>query len=237
VIATDYLVNSGGVIFAAQEQLIKTPAHLRIPAGLLGDRPSVQRWLEEHAGELKELAEKRRLAAENHRDEVIRRNIHELVDLLVSDADMLPGEAAERISVRRIATRESDRKAAEVMGPMTTIPIESTVQQAAAALVESGCSILAVVSANGDLVGVVTEWDITRATAQGSPDDLPLERVMTSRAICAAPSDSLLEVIRRLEYHEISAMPVVEGKSVLGMISSDLLARRSLLRLLQSQAT
>jgi hypothetical protein len=30
-------------------------------------------------------------------------------------------------------------------------------------------------------------------------------------------------------------MPVVSGKSVLGMVSSDLLARRSLLRLLQSQ--
>jgi hypothetical protein len=30
-------------------------------------------------------------------------------------------------------------------------------------------------------------------------------------------------------------MPVVDGKSVLGMISADLLARRSLLRLLQTQ--
>jgi len=42
-------------------------------------------------------------------------------------------------------------------------------------------------------------------------------------------------MIRKLEYHEISAMPVVEGGSVLGMVSADLLARRSLLRLLQSQ--
>ena len=37
LIVTDYLVNSGGVIFAAQEQLIKTPDHLRIPENLLGD--------------------------------------------------------------------------------------------------------------------------------------------------------------------------------------------------------
>ena len=31
LIATDYLVNSGGVIYASQEHLIKTPGHLRIP--------------------------------------------------------------------------------------------------------------------------------------------------------------------------------------------------------------
>jgi glutamate dehydrogenase (NAD(P)+) len=41
--------------------------------------------------------------------------------------------------------------------------------------------------------------------------------------------------VRKLEYHEISAMPVVQGGFVQGMISADLLARRSLLRLLQSQ--
>jgi glutamate dehydrogenase/leucine dehydrogenase len=31
LIATDFLVNSGGVIFAAQEQLLKSPPHLQIP--------------------------------------------------------------------------------------------------------------------------------------------------------------------------------------------------------------
>jgi glutamate dehydrogenase (NAD(P)+) len=53
--------------------------------------------------------------------------------------------------------------------------------------------------------------------------------------VIAAGPDSILELIRKLEYHEISAMPVVDGKAVLGMVSSDLLARGSLLRLLQSQ--
>jgi glutamate dehydrogenase (NAD(P)+) len=42
-------------------------------------------------------------------------------------------------------------------------------------------------------------------------------------------------MVRKLEYHDISAMPVVEHGAVLGMVSADLLARRSLLRLLQSQ--
>ncbi|MGB7094710.1 MAG: Glu/Leu/Phe/Val dehydrogenase dimerization domain-containing protein [Anaerolineales bacterium] len=235
MIAPDYLVNSGGVIFAAQEQLIKTPEHLRFPDEIIGDQKAVESWLEEYAAELSELAEKRRVAAESHRDEVLRRNIRELIDLLISDADMLPNEAAERISIRRIAARESDRKAVEIMEVMPSIPVDSTVKQAAAALIQASSPILVVVNDQSELAGVVTDWDITRATAIGSPDNLPLEKVMTRDVISVDPQDGILEVIRKLEHHEISAMPVVSGKSVLGMVSSDLLARRSLLRLLQSQ--
>jgi glutamate dehydrogenase (NAD(P)+) len=235
MIASDYMVNSGGVIFAAQEQLIKTPDHLRFPYELMGDVKAVEGWLEEHAAELSELADKRRSAAVSHRDEVIRRNIREMIDLLVSDADMLPNEAAERISIRRIAARESDRKAFEIMEAIPSIQAASTVKQAAAALINSPSPILAVVNKESELAGVVTDWDITRATSIGSPDNLPLEEIMTRIVVSADPQDGILEVIRKLEYHEISAMPVVSGKSVLGMVSSDLLARRSLLRLLQSQ--
>jgi CBS domain-containing protein len=223
------------VIFAAQERLIKTPSHLRFPETMRGDRETIDDWLQEHAPELEALAERRRQAAEAHRDEVIRRNIRELIDLLASDADLLPCEAAEQISVRRIAASESDRTAAEIMEPVPTIDIESTVKQAAAVLVESKSPLLAVVNPGGELAGVVTEWDVTRATALGSPDDQPLTDVMTRQVIAAGPQDSILEMIRKLEYHEISAMPVVKGKAVLGLVSSDLLARRSLLRLLQSQ--
>jgi len=235
MIASDYMVNSGGVIFAAQEQLIKTPDHLRFPNESMGDINAVEGWLEEHAAELSELADKRRSAAVSHRDEVIRRNIREMIDLLVSDADMLPNEAAERISIRRIAARESDRKAFEIMEAIPSIQAASTVKQAAAALINSPSPILAVVNKESELAGVVTDWDITRATSIGSPDNLPLEEIMTRIVVSADPQDGILEVIRKLEYHEISAMPVVSGKSVLGMVSSDLLARRSLLRLLQSQ--
>jgi glutamate dehydrogenase/leucine dehydrogenase/CBS domain-containing protein len=235
MIASDYMVNSGGVIFAAQEQLIKTPDHLRFPDSYKGDSRAVEDWLEDRAEEFSELAEMRLAAAESHRDEVIRRNIREMIDLLITDADMLPNEAAEQISIRRIAARESDKKAVEIMESIPTIPVASTVKLAAAALINSPSPILAVVDNDDQLAGVVTDWDITRATSIGSPDNLPLEQVMTRKVISADPTDSILDVIRKLEHHEISAMPVVSGKSVLGMISSDLLARRSLLRLLQSQ--
>lgn len=235
LIATDYLVNSGGVIFAAQERLIKTPDELRIPSEILGNDEAVDRWLSAHASGLEELAERRRMAAIAYRDEVIRRNMRELIDLLVDDADMLPCEAAERISVRRIASSERDRTVAEIMEPIPTARVGDTIRKAASLLVEGGSPIVAVLSGEGALAGVVTEWDFTHAASTAVGVDAQVSQIMSTNVISAAPEETILEVVRKLEYHEISAMPVVERGCVMGMVCSDLLARRSLLRLLQSQ--
>jgi glutamate dehydrogenase/leucine dehydrogenase/CBS domain-containing protein len=237
LIATDYLVNSGGVIYAAQERMIKTPGHLRIPDEMLGDREAVERWLVEHQADLEALAEKRRIAGEARRDEVIRRNMKELVDRLVADPDLLPCEAAEQISVGRIASSERYRTVADVMAPIPTIAETSTVRDAAQLLIEESSAILAVVSSRGELVGVVTDWDVTRASATACAEDVPLTEIMTREVITAHPEDNILDVVRRLEHHEISAMPVVDEGRVRGVISGDLLARRTLYRLLQAQST
>ena len=236
LIATDYLVNSGGVIFAAQEHIIRTPAELRLPEEILGDRAAVSHWLQAHGDALQALAEQRRQAGEAYRENVIRRNMRELVDLLIEDADRLPWEAAERISVRRIAAGESERTAADIMGEISLAVASTPLQQAAAALVECGCSLMAVVDKSQKLTGVITEWDFVRATAAGTPPHTPIETIMTRQVVTAAPGDSLLEILRRLEHHEYSALPVVDGGRVVGIVSSDLLATRSLTRLLQSQA-
>lgn len=229
LIATDYLVNSGGVIFAAQEKLIKTPPNLRTPDEILGDRLAVEKWLMDHSGELSGLAEKRRIAAEKYREEVIRRNIHEFIDLLISDPDMLPCEAAESISIRRISGKEKDRKATDLMIPIPSIEIGKTVRDAAISLVQANSPILAVVSTEGLMVGVVTEWDITRATALGAPDDQKLDEIMSKEAITVGMHDTIYETLQKFEHYGVSALPVVESGQVRGMITSDLLARRSLI--------
>ena len=234
LIVTDYLVNSGGVIFAAQEQLIKTPSHLRIPDEYLGDIAGVDDWLKQHAADFEQLAEKRLVAAQQARDEVIKRNMHELVDLLISDPDMLPCEAAESISIRRITSREKDRKASDVMESIITIQATSTLQEAARLFVDTGCPILAVINPRNELVGVLSNWDITKAASRGPIEKTILEQAMTRQVISARPDDLILDVVRKLENYEISAMPVTENKKVLGMVSTDILARRSLYRLLQA---
>jgi homoserine O-acetyltransferase/O-succinyltransferase len=100
--------------------------------------------------------------------------------------------------------------------------------------VETGCPILAVVNARNDMVGVVSNWDITRAASKGPIEKTTLEQAMTRQVISAKPDESILDLVKKLEYYEISAMPVIEEKKVLGMVSTDLLAMRSLYRLLQS---
>jgi glutamate dehydrogenase/leucine dehydrogenase/predicted transcriptional regulator len=237
LIAPDYLVNSGGVIYAAQEHLIKTPAHLRIPDSLLGNRLAVEQWLNEHNQDLTALAEKRLLAAQKAREIVIRNNMRELVDYLLTDTDMLPCEAAEKISIRRITARERNRTAEDIMESIITMQTTESVTQAARLLVETGCPIIAVINSRSELAGVVTNWDITKAASQGPIENTSLQHIMTRQVIFADPKESILDIVRKLENYEISAMPVVEGRTVRGMISTDILARRSLFRLLQSQAS
>lgn len=235
LIATDYMVNSGGVIFASQERLIKTPDKINIPERFLGDAERVDNWLQQHSDEFANLAEKRKQAAEKARDQVIKRNMKELIDQLITDPDMLPSEAAESISISRITSREKDRKASDIMESIITVQSTCSVQEAARLLVETGCPILAVINTRNDLVGVISNWDITKAASKGPLEKASLEQVMTRTVISATPDDPILDLVRKLEYYEISAMPVIEGKKVRGMVSTDILARRSLYRLLQSQ--
>ena len=233
LIATDFLVNSGGVIFAAHERLIPTPPELRIPNESLGNRAAVDKWLAEHAKEFAELADQRRVAAEKKRDDVIRKNMVELVDGLAREEDALPCQVAERISISRIVSRESHRVVREVMIEMATTPLGSTVQDAARVLTEKNTDILSVLAPDGHVVGIVTDWDITQAAARGKIEGLKVDEMMTRQVVSCGPQDSILEAVTMLEQHDISALPVLSAEGhPLGVVSADLLATRTLYRLL-----
>jgi len=234
MIANDYLVNSGGVIFAAQEHLIPTPAHLQIPPEIAGNRRAVETWLADNEAEFAELSAKRLLAGIAHRDRTIRRNMTELVDLLAANTELLPGQAAEHISLQRLTAKESQRTAKEIMDPMPTIKNHSKIQEAAELMVNSQSNIIAVLNENDMIAGVITTWDITQAVASGACGQ-SLEMIMTRKVISVAPGCSILDTVTELEQNQFSAMPVVDDGKVLGMVSSDLLAQRYLLRLLRLQ--
>ncbi|WP_291346474.1 CBS domain-containing protein [Desulfobacula sp.] len=234
LIATDYLVNSGGVIYAAHERIIPTPNHLLIPKDLLGNPNAIEPWLEKNRSDFANLAEIRRKAAVEKLETVIRRNMGELIDGLCKDADSLPCEIAERISVQRIASKEKSRTARDIMEEAPTIGVDKSVTDAAQLIVDAHVTIVNVVSEKGKLIGIVTSWDITRAMASQLPMDSPLTKIMTADVITSSPDATIIDCIRKLENHEISAMPIVEKDKVVGVISGDILARRTLFRLLQT---
>jgi glutamate dehydrogenase (NAD(P)+) len=218
MIATDYLVNSGGVIFAAQEQIIKTPHHLQIPDELLGNLSAVDEWLEKNQHGLEELATKRLKTAEEFRERVIRNNMIELVDLLINDIDLLPSKAAEMISVRRIISKESERNIIEIMEDIPIINGDCTIQQASQALISSYSPIVAIVREEKKIIGLISGWDIANATAKGILSKNKVIDIMTKEIVSASVNDHIIEVINKLEINEFSAMPIVENGNVVGMV-------------------
>lgn len=230
MIANDYLVNSGGVIFAAQEHIVKTPDHLQIPENILGDTKAVNKWLQDNSKEFSLLSKKRLDAGKKSREDVIHHNMIELVDILTTNPDMLPCAAAEHISVQRLTSKESKRTVKDLMVPIPTIDINSSIEAAARLIVEEDGSIVAVLSKN-KLVGVVTTFDITKATAEGDISR-NLEKIMTKNVIKASSDFTILEIVREFEQYKISAMPVVKDEKVLGKISSDLITQRYILEFL-----
>jgi CBS domain-containing protein len=231
MIANDYLVNSGGVIFAAQELIVKNPDYLQIPEDILGDGNAVNKWLKDHAKDFAQLSQKRLKAAEEYRENVIRRNMIELVDILAKYPDTLPSQAAEQISLQRLKAKENELTAKDIMIPIPIIDINSTIQEAAKSMIDNNSGIIAVIS-HEKLVGVVTDWDITKASAEGVLD-VTVNEIMTKDVIFASPTYSILDIVREFEQYQISAMPVVLEGKVLGKISSDLIAQRYILNFLQ----
>ena len=236
MIANDYMVNSGGVIFAAHEHIVPTPAHLRIPEERLGDAPAVETWLQEHKSEFAELSAKRLEAGQTYRERVIRRNMIELVDMLVDNPDLLPCKAAERINLERMRAKENQRTARDIMESIPTVSVNDSIQAAAARVIETQSNIIAVLSFEGTLAGVITSWDITQATARGTGGSQPVESIMTRGVISARPDQPILHIMREMQQHMIWAVPVVDQEGqVIGKISIDLLSARLLLPILQAQ--
>ena len=112
---------------------------------------------------------------------------------------------------------------------IVTIKKTQTIQEAAKKIWENSFNHLAVVSDTGELVGILTAWDISKAVAVNVFDSV--ESVMTKKVLTCAPNEPVDLAARRLDRYGVSAMPVIDTQNrVLGILTSDniskLLARR-----------
>ncbi len=78
-----------------------------------------------------------------------------------------------------------------------------------------------VVCQDGDMVGIITERDILRASAatRGPLDGAKVRDRMTRLPIVASPYDAVTEVMGVLTEHRIRHLPVVERGQLVGIIS------------------
>jgi len=96
---------------------------------------------------------------------------------------------------------------------------EASLDDAARLMIRAGVNHLPVLAADGRLAGIVTSWDMARAVACNLGR---LEEVMSSPVVTALPDEEVGEAARRMEEHDISALPVVDGEGgVIGMVTSD----------------
>lgn len=131
---------------------------------------------------------------------------------------------------------------------VTTVRPRDSVAHARALLEERRINQLPVV-VNGRLVGIVTDRDLrdavstaVSATAEATgaraqrltPDSIPVEAVMTAKAMFVRPGDTMERAATLMRRERIGALPVLEGRALRGIITrSDVL--RAFLELATAQ--
>jgi len=70
-----------------------------------------------------------------------------------------------------------------------------------------------------ELVGIITERDVLRAVATGTPLDTPVSEVMSKDLITVEPGTSLREAARIMTEKWIRHLPVLEGGHLVGVVS------------------
>jgi CIC family chloride channel protein len=71
----------------------------------------------------------------------------------------------------------------------------------------------------GKLVGIVTQTDLLKIRDRNLAKDTPLREIMTPQPVTVTPTHNLSNVLYLLDRHQISRLPVVEGRRIIGIIT------------------
>lgn len=72
---------------------------------------------------------------------------------------------------------------------------------------------------NSKLVGIVTQSDLMKIREGKLSRNAPVREIMTSHPVTITPKHNLSNVLYLLDRHQVSRLPVLEGRRVVGMIS------------------
>ncbi|QXM05285.1 CBS domain-containing protein [Crassaminicella indica] len=104
--------------------------------------------------------------------------------------------------------------------PAITFKTNDTLAHALKIMNKKNINGAPVIDENNELAGMVVKADLYRfLISPGHYDSCPLEWVMTKDVITSNKDEDILTISKRLRNNNIVAMPIVEGKKVLGMIS------------------
>jgi CBS domain-containing protein len=103
---------------------------------------------------------------------------------------------------------------------LVTVQPEQTVAEVVALFREHNIGALPVVTADGRLVGILSERDIVRRLLQYEQIlATPVQLLMTSQVITAVPNDDLISVAHTMTERRFRHLPVLEDGRLVGIIS------------------
>jgi len=100
-----------------------------------------------------------------------------------------------------------------------TCSVDEDIKAVAQRIISKSVNHVVVTDKSGEIKGMVTSWDVTRAVAEGKSK---LADIITKKVYTTRPEESLEAASRKMALHHISALPVVDrDKKVVGLITSE----------------
>ena len=124
----------------------------------------------------------------------------------------LPAQASEDSSLAGLTAADLMQRKVE------TLVSQTTLDEAIQAFSRSHHRGFPVVN-GGQLVGIITQTDISNATQRQLPGETSLAEIMTPVPITVIPTDSLSQVLYLLNRYQLSRLPVTEGRKLVGIIT------------------
>ena len=97
--------------------------------------------------------------------------------------------------------------------------VDEDIKAVAQRIISKSVNHVVVTDKGGEIKGMVTSWDVTRAVAEGKSK---LADIITKKVFTTRPDESVEAASRKMAQHHISALPVVDrDKKVVGLITSE----------------
>ncbi|CUK11776.1 CBS domain-containing protein [Shimia thalassica] len=102
-----------------------------------------------------------------------------------------------------------------------TVRPNDTISTVVTILRDKGIGAVVVTDQNRAVLGILSERDIVRRMADTPGQTLPqaVEDLMTKDVLTCAPADSMIDVLKRMTEGKFRHMPVMDGTSLVGMIT------------------
>jgi len=99
---------------------------------------------------------------------------------------------------------------------------DKTISEIAKTLNQYRIGGLPVVNSRGNLIGLITERDIMQdvIAKDKKPSRVTVGEIMSTKLVTATKFEDISEIAKKIRMHDLTRIPVVEGKKIIGFITN-----------------